>query len=610
MRTFLRGKITLLFMTCAVLLAIPAIVFADDLRNDLDNSFEADFEVLSLPAGGASDDVNIVLQTQGGDGDAGCNLDGTEKIEVQAVSSSTAASVKWADTGNDKVEFLGCNAPSSRNLTVTPGSSAGTANVTFKITGATATTTPGVFTVTSTGGGTYDVRTAQFKVDVTAPPNTPPDVSVTGVEHGATYDKGSVPAAGCSVSDAEDTGESTNPVTDSSALDSDGLGLETVTCEYTDGGGLTETASATYTIIDPSAPVIGYTLDPANADGSNGWYKSDVSLTWNVSDPQSPNSLQKTGCVDQTINADQQATNYTCSATSSGGSAPEQSVTIKRDATAPNVTLGGASGTSGTNSWYKSVVTQTFNATDATSGLVGPASFTKSSGANEEGSNVSISSGPVSDNAGNSNPGISAGPFKIDLSNPTNVAFVGGPAAGSSHYFGSVPNAPTCTADDAVSGIPANGCVVTGYSTAVGNHTMTATATDNAGRTATATRQYTVDPWTFKGFYQPIDMGTTLNTVKGGSTVPFKFELFAGSTELTDTAKVDQPLRALKVACDTGATLDDIELTATGGTSLRYDTTGGQYIYNWQTPKQPGACYNVTITANDGSFQTAHFKLK
>jgi len=597
-------------MTCAVLLAIPAIVFADDLRNDLDNSFEADFEVLSLPAGGASDDVNIVLQTQGGDGDAGCNLDGTEKIEVQAVSSSTAASVKWADTGNDKVEFLGCNAPSSRNLTVTPGSSAGTANVTFKITGATATTTPGVFTVTSTGGGTYDVRTAQFKVDVTAPPNTPPDVSVTGVEHGATYDKGSVPAAGCSVSDAEDTGESTNPVTDSSALDSDGLGLETVTCEYTDGGGLTETASATYTIIDPSAPVIGYTLDPANADGSNGWYKSDVSLTWNVSDPQSPNSLQKTGCVDQTINADQQATNYTCSATSSGGSAPEQSVTIKRDATAPNVTLGGASGTSGTNSWYKSVVTQTFNATDATSGLVGPASFTKSSGANEEGLNVSISSGPVSDNAGNSNPGISAGPFKIDLSNPTNVAFVGGPAAGSSHYFGSVPNAPTCTADDAVSGIPANGCVVTGYSTAVGNHTMTATATDNAGRTATATRQYTVDPWTFKGFYQPIDMGTTLNTVKGGSTVPFKFELFAGSTELTDTAKVDQPLRALKVACDTGATLDDIELTATGGTSLRYDTTGGQYIYNWQTPKQPGACYNVTITANDGSFQTAHFKLK
>jgi hypothetical protein len=92
--------------------------------------------------------------------------------------------------------------------------------------------------------------------------------------------------------------------------------------------------------------------------------------------------------------------------------------------------------------------------------------------------------------------------------------------------------------------------------------------------------------------------------------VPFKFELFAGPTELTATSNVVTPLKATKVSCDTGATEDTIELTATGGTSLRYDTTGGQYIYNWQTPKQAGACYNVTITANDGSFQTAHFQLK
>src|SRR5829696_18664 len=137
MRTMLRGKVTLLFMLLGMLLAVPTIALADDLRNDLDNSFEADFEVLSLQAGGASDDVNIVLQTQGGDGDNACNLDGTEKIEVQAISSSTAASVKWVDSGTDKVTFGGCNAANSKNLTVTPGSSAGTANITFAITGAT-----------------------------------------------------------------------------------------------------------------------------------------------------------------------------------------------------------------------------------------------------------------------------------------------------------------------------------------------------------------------------------------------------------------------------------------------------------------------------------------
>ena len=218
-----------------------------------------------------------------------------------------------------------------------------------------------------------------------------------------------------------------------------------------------------------------------------------------------------------------------------------------------------------------------------------------------------IASGAVSDAVGNSNLGINSAAFKIDLSDPTNVAFVGGPAAGSSHYFGSVPNAPTCTAEDAVSGFAS--CQVSGYSTAVGTHTMTATAKDNAGRTATATRTYTVLPWDMKGFYQPVDMNGVYNTVKGGSTVPLKFELFAGTTELTDTANV-KSLAASKVTCDSGATVDEIEMLASGSTALRYDSTGGQYIYNWKTPSGAGTCYKVTVTANDGSSKTAFFKMR
>ena len=58
------------------------------------------------------------------------------------------------------------------------------------------------------------------------------------------------------------------------------------------------------------------------------------------------------------------------------------------------------------------------------------------------------------------------------------------------------------------------------------------------------------------------------------------------------------------------ATVDTIELLATGGTSLRYDTTGGQFIYNWKTPTGAGSCYKVTVTATDGSTITAYFKLK
>jgi hypothetical protein len=217
------------------------------------------------------------------------------------------------------------------------------------------------------------------------------------------------------------------------------------------------------------------------------------------------------------------------------------------------------------------------------------------------------STGNAADNAGNT-ASTTVSDINIDKTNPL-VSLVGGPAGGGSYYFGSVPDAPTCTASDDLSGLAA-ACSVSGYSALVGNHTVKAEAKDKAANTASVSHAYTVLGWTFNGFYQPVDMGTTLNTVKGGSTVPFKFELFAGSNELTSTSYVNQPLNATKVNCDSGATEDTIELLATGGTSLRYDTTGGQYIYNWQTPKQAGACYNVTITANDGSSKTAHFKLK
>ena len=108
------------------------------------------------------------------------------------------------------------------------------------------------------------------------------------------------------------------PVT-SGTLDADGLGEQTVTCEYTDGGGLFDSDSVTYAIVDTSEPTIGYTVNPTNADGAGNWYRGTVTLTWHVSEPQSPNSLEVTGCEDQLIDADQEATDYTCSATSSGG---------------------------------------------------------------------------------------------------------------------------------------------------------------------------------------------------------------------------------------------------------------------------------------------------
>jgi hypothetical protein len=284
---------------------------------------------------------------------------------------------------------------------------------------------------------------------------------------------------------------------------------------------------------------------------------------------------------------------------------------VKVDMKAPVLTDDGpTTQPDGDNNWYKSAVTNGFKATDGGSGFVPNADLTKSftnSSGTHEGNAVKIASGSVSDAVGNSAASIDSAAFKIDLSDPTNVTFEGGPAADGSYDFGDTPDKPSCTADDAVSGFAS--CEVTGYSTDVGTHTMTATATDNSGRTATATRSYTVKAWTTKGLYQPVDMNGVYNAVKGGSTVPLKFELLKGTTELTDTANV-KSLQSTKVTCASGATIDDIETVATGGTSLRYDSTGGQFIYNWKTPTGAGSCYKVTITANDGSSLSAYFKMK
>lgn len=189
---------------------------------------------------------------------------------------------------------------------------------------------------------------------------------------------------------------------------------------------------------------------------------------------------------------------------------------------------------------------------------------------------------------------------------PPVITWVSDIEDGDAFYYGFVPGEPTCTAWDDVDGEVE--CTVTGYGTTVGEHTLTATASDSSGNTATETRTYTVLAWTLSGFYRPVEMNA-LNTAKGGSTVPLKFEVFAGETELTDVAVV-QSFKAQVVTCDSGTPEDPVEITTTGGTSLRYDPVAGQFIQNWQTPKQAGKCYLVTMTTQDGSSIAANFKLK
>lgn len=295
----------------------------------------------------------------------------------------------------------------------------------------------------------------------------------------------------------------------------------------------------------------------------------------------------------------------TCTYTDAGGLTATSSATYGIvDTTDPTITFDSRLPAANGAGWNNSDVALTWSCSDNVA--VDNAASTTSVTLSADGADQSAT-GTCTDLAGNTSSNTQTG-VSIDKAAPT-VQWVGGPADAGSYYFGSVPAAPTCDAVDTLSG--PDTCVVTGHATSVGNHTMTATALDVAGNTGTGTRGFSVLAWTLGGFYQPVDMGADVwNTVKGGSTVPLKFEVFSGATELTNVGVVDNFLVKGVTCPQTGVTTDDIELTTTGATSLRYDATGGQFIQNWQTPKKPGVCYRVTMTTDDGSSIGANFKLK
>jgi hypothetical protein len=169
------------------------------------------------------------------------------------------------------------------------------------------------------------------------------------------------------------------------------------------GAGFVLADAAVATALDATPPVVTPVVTPAAPDGANGWYQGPVSVTWDVSDDESP-VVDPVGCGP--ASPGEAATTVTCSATSAGGTASVP-VTIKRDSTPPS-----------------------------------PPAFT----------------------------GIT----------------------GKTYLPATLPRVSKihCNAVDTTSGI--SGCTVKGYSSAVGAHTLTATATDDAGLTTTATLRFTV----------------------------------------------------------------------------------------------------------------------
>jgi hypothetical protein len=241
------------------------------------------------------------------------------------------------------------------------------------------------------------------------------------------------------------------------------------------GQGPTQQITLTYTgVTDTSPPVI--TANVVGTQGNNSWYTSNVAVSWSVTDGQST-ITSTSGCGTSNVTTDTTGVTFTCSATSAGGS-NSQSVTVKRDATAPtNIVL--SFGRPFDNAdWYNHAVLISASGTDVTSGI---ASCQSSSYSSPDSATASATRS-CTDNAGNSASG-SVG-FKYDETGPTAALAVTAGTAGDNGWYTSDVTVSTSGAD-AVSGVS---CTVDQHQTAeTGGQAFNGSCTNGAGLTTNAT---------------------------------------------------------------------------------------------------------------------------
>ncbi|GAB1407455.1 hypothetical protein MASR1M8_13740 [Thermomonas brevis] len=305
-------------------------------------------------------------------------------------------------------------------------------------------------------------------------------------------------------------------------------------------------------IADNSPPVIGYTLTPPTPDGNNGWYRSNVDVSWSVDDAESAIS-SKTGCTPSTLSTDSAGASYTCSATSAGGSASKTTPTLKRDATAPTISAA-ATTTANPNGWYRGNVAVAFSCNDATSGIATcPATQTLAT----EGTAVSSTAATAQDNAGNTSAPSNVVTVQIDRTAPTLAPTV---SSASIPVGGSAVVSPN--AADALSGLASASCGTPDTST-VGTRSVTCTATDKAGNTRSVSVPYTV-----------VDVTAPVVTYTLSPAAPNANGWYRGNVGVTWTVRDPESGVATQTGCAASTVSSDTAgtrytCTATNGAGLR-----------------------------------------
>jgi hypothetical protein len=135
-----------------------------------------------------------------------------------------------------------------------------------------------------------------------------------------------------------------------------------------------------------------------------------------------------------------------------------------------------------------------------------------------------------------------------------------------------------------------------------------ATATPTPTSTFTPTVTSTATPFSFSGFFAPIDDPPTVDVVKAGRGLPVKFSL--GGNQGLNIFAANSPYLQ-QTSCSSGATIADIATNTAGSSTLSYDVTSNTYTYVWKTDSAwAGTCGTLHVVLIDGTDHTAFFTFR
>ena len=243
----------------------------------------------------------------------------------------------------------------------------------------------------------------------------------------------------------------------------------------TDKAGNTATASITVNI-DKTAPIV--TATPSPAANADGWNNGPVVVTFSATDALSglaPGSLTAPVTLSTDV-TNRSVTGHATDLAGNVGSVTRSGINIDQRKPSITVALSPAANSRG---FLHASVTAHFTCTDARSGI---ASCPPDQVIATEGANQTVS-GTAIDKAGNTTS-VTSGPFSIDLGAPT-IAVTLSPAA-NANGWNNGPVTAHFTCADTGAGIatcPPDQVVTTDGA----NQTVSGTATDNAGKTASVT---------------------------------------------------------------------------------------------------------------------------